>query len=127
MTEMTNVPETPDHVLKTRAPLWMMATVTGVFGLAFAYTVFSAIGALVQQASGTYPLTATGWSILIAAVVVPIIIFAGGVAFGIRRTIGEYALLLLAGFALAQVYWMNTLALMLSSGCSLVSGNPFCG
>lgn len=121
------VSENADHVLKTRSPLWMMAAVTGVFGLAFAYTVFSAVGALMQQAGGEYPLTATGWTVLIAAIVVPILIFAGVVAFGIRRTIGEYVLLLLAGYALAQVYWMNTLSLMLSSGCSFVSGNPFCG
>ncbi|MBV0894613.1 hypothetical protein [Microbacterium sp. NC79] len=124
---MTDIAENSDHVLKTRSPLWMMATVTGVFGLAFAYTVFSAIGALMQQAGGAYALTATGWTVLIAAIVVPILIFVAVVAFGIRRTIGEYVLLLLAGYALAQVYWINTLSLMLTSGCSFVSGNPFCG
>ena len=127
MSDVTSVPESPHHVLKTRSPLWMMATVTGVFGLAYAYTVFSAIGALMQQATGAYPLTATGWIVLIAAIAVPIIIFAAIVAFGIRRMVGEYALLLIAGFAVAQVYWMNTLSLMLTSGCSFVSGNPFCG
>lgn len=124
---MTDIAENSDHVLKTRSPLWKMATVTGVFGLAFAYTVFSAIGALMQQAGGAYALTATGWTVLIAAIVVPILIFVAVVAFGIRRTIGEYVLLLLAGYALAQVYWINTLSLMLTSGCSFVSGNPFCG
>ncbi|GAA2527732.1 hypothetical protein GCM10009860_04370 [Microbacterium mitrae] len=127
MSDATNVPEAADHVLKTRSPLWMMATVTGIFGLAYAYTVFSAIGALLQQASGPYPLTATGWTVLIAAVVVPVIIFTAVVSLGIRRLIGEYTMMLLAGYALAQVYWMNTLSLMLSSGCSFVSGNPFCG
>lgn len=126
---MNEIDTTPasGHMLKSRSPLWMMAIVTGIFGLAFAYAVFSAIGALVQQASGPYPLTATGWSVLIAAIAVPVLIFAGIVAFGFRRTVGEYTIVLLAGFALAQVYWMNTLALMLSSGCSFVSGNPFCG
>lgn len=121
------VENSEQHVLKTRAPLWILAIVTGFFGLLYAYTVWSAIASLIQQLSGDYPLTGTGWAVLIAAIVVPIVIFAIAVAVGFKRAVGEYALILLTGFALVEVYWMNTLSMMFRAGCSFVTGNPMCG
>lgn len=108
------------HVLKTKAPLWMVATVAGVFGLLFAYSVWSAVASLIKI-TGANDLSGLGWLLVILPIVVPIVVYIGAVAFGYRRAVGEFALILLAGLALVQVYWMNTIALLATSGTTYLA------
>lgn len=119
--QQDDVSTTDAHVLKTRAPLWMLGVVTGIFGLLYAYSVWSAVLALVQQANGSVPLSGVGWAVMILPIAVPVIFFGVAVAFGFRKQIGEYSLILLAGFALVQVFWMNILSFMMRNGDLLLA------
>ncbi len=91
-------------------PTWLLATVSGAFGLFYAYAVWNAVAFLVQQAGGTLGLNPFGWFVLLLAVVFPIIVFAAAFALGWRRTLWQCALIFLAGLALAAAFWLNVIA-----------------
>lgn len=101
-------------------PTWLVATVAGAFGLFYAYAVWNAVSFLVQQASGPLGLNGLGWGLLLFTAVFPILVFAGALALGMRRRVGELAVLLLAGIALVAVFWLNVVAYSLSSGGTLL-------
>lgn len=95
-------------------PTWIVATISGVFGLLFAYAVWTAISYLVQwiQAAGAagLSLSAMGWIVWIAAVAMPIAVFALAFSLGRRRGPLTLTLFLLAGLALVAVFWLDVLA-----------------
>ena len=120
MTEKTAKAEKP---AKTSAlPRWLVLTITGFFGLLYAYFVWAAISFLVSQAIGPLGLNGMGWFVLLLAVVFPIAVFAGGVALGSRRPAVPFLLIMLAGLGLVGVFWLNILAYAYSNGASLVGG-----
>lgn len=103
-------------------PTWLAATVAGGFGLFYAYAVWNAVAYLIAQASGPLGLNGLGWAVLLLAAVFPIVVFAAGLAIGLRRPAGHFALALLAGLGLVAVFWLNVLAYSVAGGASLVGG-----
>ncbi|MFS0714830.1 hypothetical protein ABC195_13200 [Microbacterium sp. 2P01SA-2] len=105
VTETQEVPRTP--------AVWRVTTVAGAFGLFYAYAVWAAVPLVIAASPGR---TAVGWVAVIAAVVLPIVIFAAAFALGWRRRSGAFALILLAGLGLSAVFFMNVLSFALTSG-----------
>jgi len=91
-------------------PTWLTATIAGAFGLFYAYSVWNAIGNLVQAAQLPTGLNALGWFIWIFATAFPILIFAVGFALGRRRPPHHFFLIMLTGLALVAVFWLNVVA-----------------
>lgn len=104
MSERT--PALVDRVMPTA----VVATIAGVFGLFYAYAVWSAVALTVVRANDILGLNALGWVIMIFGVVFPIIAFAIALALGWRRRAWEFALVLFAGLALSAVFWLNVIA-----------------
>jgi len=99
-------------------PVWATAVIAGAFGLFYAYMVWNAVAFLVDRASRLYPL---GWTVLLLAVVMPILVFAGAFALGQRRRAWQFALLMLTGLGLVCVFWLNVLAYSWTSGHLLIA------
>lgn len=101
-------------------PTWLIATISGVFGLFYAYVVWNAVTLLVYQASGVLGLNLVGWLVLGFAIAFPLIAFAVAFGVGWRRSAGPFALVMLAGLALVAVFWLNVLAYAYAYGASLL-------
>ncbi|WP_439592458.1 bacitracin resistance protein [Microbacterium sp.] len=96
-------------------PTWRIATIAGLFGLFYAYAVWTALDFLILQANGYLGLNGLGWFVLLFAVVFPILVFAAAFALGWRRVAWQFALILLTGLALVAVLWLNVLAFATTS------------
>ncbi|MBB2974691.1 glucan phosphoethanolaminetransferase (alkaline phosphatase superfamily) [Microbacterium endophyticum] len=105
---------------RSALPTWLIATVSGLFGLFYAYAVWNAVDLLIRQASGPLGLSGYGWFVLLAAVFFPILAFAGALTLGWRRKIGPLVLILLTGLALVSVFWLNIVAYASVYGTSLL-------
>jgi hypothetical protein len=101
-------------------PVWLIVTVSGLFGLLYAYVVWNSVTLLSYQASGTLSLNVLGWFILLFAAVFPVIVFAIAFGVGWRRRLLPFILVMLAGLAVVAVFWLNVLAYAYSSGASLL-------
>ncbi|WP_159498466.1 bacitracin resistance protein [Microbacterium sp. 18062] len=95
---------------RTVLPVWLVVTIAGAFGLFYAYAVWTALGFLGQQASGTEGLTGYGWFVLLLPVVFPLAVFGGAFALGWRRRALPFALVMLSGLTLVAVFWLDVLA-----------------
>ena len=107
---MTAETQTTDRT----APTWAIATIAGVFGLLYAYAVWSAVNYLVewQQAASAAgaSLNAMGWIVWILAIALPIALFGIALALGRRRGLVRLALFQLTGLSLVAVFWLNVVA-----------------
>ena len=92
-----------------RMPRWIVVAIATLFGLFYAYIVWSAVALLIGQATGPLGLSGLGWTVYILPIVFPLVAF--GVAFGLgwRRRAGEFALVLLAGLTLSAAFWLAIL------------------
>ncbi|MFH8250266.1 bacitracin resistance protein [Microbacterium sp. B2969] len=97
-------------VRKPALPVWLIVTIAGVFALLYAYVVWTALGFLIQQASGVEGLSGYGWFVLILPIVFPIVVFGAAFAIGWRRRAGQFALVMLTGLALVAAFWLNVFA-----------------
>lgn len=102
-------------------PVWLIATIAGLFGLLYAFVVWTALGFLIQQATGVQGLTGYGWFVLILPVVFPLLAFGAAFAIGWRRRALPYVLAMLAGLCLVAVFWLNILAYAAASPSLYVS------
>jgi hypothetical protein len=93
-----------------RLPVWLIVAIAGVFALFYAYVVWTALGFLIQQASGTEGLSGYGWFVLVLPVVVPVVIFGLTFALGWRRSVGQFTLVLLTGLGVVAAFWLNIFA-----------------
>lgn len=93
-----------------RLPVWLIVTIAGAFALLYAYVVWTALGFLVQQASGVEGLSGYGWFVLILPVVVPLVVFGLAFAIGWRRGAGQFALVMLTGLGVVAAFWLNIFA-----------------
>ncbi len=100
---------------RTALPVWAIALVCGLFGLLYAYAVWSAVGFLIQQAGGDAGLTGYGWFVLLMPVVFPVVVYAGAFALGWRRRILPLTILMVTGLCVVGVFWMNVFALAVTS------------
>lgn len=115
--------DTPTPGSTRRAPIlpvWIVATIAGIFGLLYAYVVWNAATLLAYQASGVLGINGLGWLVLLLAVLFPIVIFAIAFAVGYRRRALPFAAILLTGLALVAVFWMSILAYAYAYGGSLL-------
>lgn len=96
-------------------PTWRTVAIAAVFGLFYAYLVWSAVDLLVRQATGPLGLNGLGWFVHILPIVFPMIAFAVAFVLGWRRSAGPFALVLLTGLAVAAVFWTNILAYAVTS------------
>ncbi len=101
-------------------PTWVVVTISGFFGLFYAYALWNAVDFLISQASGTLGLNGYGWFVLLLAVVFPAIAFGVAFAIGWRRSWWQFALVLLAGLGLVAVFWLNIVAYSATSGASML-------
>lgn len=96
-------------------PLWLTATIAVLFGLLYAYDVWEALRDLVGMTMLVGDLgvsfAGVGIGILIAALLVPLLVF--GIAFWLGRRRGPLAqvVLLLAGYAFVQVLTLDLSAI----------------
>ncbi len=112
-----SAPEADDDVVSAHraTPLWLAAIITVVFGLLYAYDVWEAVGNLVglnMQAS-TLGVSLSGWGIalLVAAILMPLVVFGLAYWLGRRRGPAAQALLFLVGYAVVQVLTLDVAAL----------------
>lgn len=101
-------------------PTWLIVTLSVLFGLFYAYVVWNAVEFLIAQASGTVPLNAYGWFVLLFAVVFPLLAFGAAFGIGWRRTWWEFSLVLLTGLAVTAVFWLDVIAYSATSGSSML-------
>jgi hypothetical protein len=104
--------ETTTNASPRRAalPVGLIATIAGLFGLFYAWAVWTAVSFLAQQATGVEGLTGYGWFVLLLPVVFPVLVFAGAFALGWRRRVLPFVLVLLTGLAIVAVFWLDVLA-----------------
>jgi hypothetical protein len=95
---------------RTAMPVWLIATISGLAALLYAYVFWAALGFLIQQAGGSQGLSGYGWFVLILPVVFPVVVFAIAFAIGWRRNALALSLLLLTGLALVAVFWLDVFA-----------------
>ncbi|MBB5641726.1 hypothetical protein [Cryobacterium roopkundense] len=98
---MTDVTETA-LATRRRTPAWLAVTIAVLFGLFYAYDVWEAVGNLVGLLSTVQSLdtqfSAFGWVVLIGAIIVPVVLFAG--AFWLGRARAPLGQVLLYGVGL---------------------------
>ncbi|MDU0368291.1 bacitracin resistance protein [Microbacterium sp. NPDC089180] len=87
-------------------PTWVVVAIAGLFGLFYAYVVWSAVALLITQATGPLGLNTLGWVVYILPIVFPLLAFAVAFAIGARRAAGEFALAMLAGLTLSAAFWL---------------------
>ncbi|RXZ49728.1 bacitracin resistance protein [Agromyces binzhouensis] len=98
-----------------RTPFWLELALAIAFGLFFAYDAWEAVGNLVgiagvASALGT-TLSATGWIVLILAILLPVALFAIAFLLGRRRSAPVQAALYLAGLAVSALLYLDILLL----------------
>jgi hypothetical protein len=105
-----------------RIPFWLEVALAIAFGLFFAYDAWEAVGNLVGIASlastlGT-SITGLGWVVLIAAILLPILLFAIAFLVGRRRPAVVQAALYLCGLAVSAALYLD-IVLMFGPGALL--------
>lgn len=90
-----------------KAPHWLRSIVIGLAGLLYSYAIWNALAHLVSLAQSG--LTGTGWLVLVFGVVFPALVFGFAYVIGRRRSVGELALVLLAGLGIVAVFWLSLL------------------
>lgn len=112
MTENEVTPEVSKTDNKRRYG-WLSLTIAAVFGLFYAYDVWEAVGNLigVPKVYDGLGLTAqTPWILLVAALIIPIVVYGLVLLLGLRRNAGERAILLLTGLAVSNALALATVA-----------------
>ena len=93
---------------------WLGLTLAALFGLFYAYDVWEAVGNLVgvpHYYESVGFAASTPWALLIAALVFPFVIFIIVFVLGIRRNVGEKALLFITGLAVSNALALSTIGL----------------
>ncbi|BDZ56058.1 bacitracin resistance protein [Agromyces marinus] len=98
-----------------RTPFWLELVLAIGFGLFYAYDAWEAVGNLVGVGGiaadlGT-TLSATGWVVLIIAVLLPVAIFGVAFLLGRRRSAFLQSALYLAGLAVSAVLYLDVVQL----------------
>ena len=108
-----------DATVPRRNPTWLVAVISGLTGLFYAYAVWNAVGNLI--AAVPLGLNGLGWFLWIFAVLFPILAFAAAFAIGYRRPPHHFLLVMITGLALTAVFWLNVVAYTTLNTASLLS------
>ena len=96
-----------DTTRRTVTPLWLAVTIAVLFGVLYAYDVWEAVRDLVGMSLmiGDLGVSFAGWglALLIAALVMPILVYVLAFWLGYRRGPLAQVMLFLTGYALVQV------------------------
>lgn len=87
-------------------PTFVVVTITGLFGLFYAFVVWSSVALLIQQVNGPLGLNGLGWFVYILPIVFPLVAFGVAFAIGARRRAGEFSLALLTGLTVSAAFWL---------------------
>lgn len=105
-----------------RTPFWLEIALAIAFGLFFAYDAWEAVGNLVGVAdlagSLETSISGLGWVVLIAAILLPVALFAAAFLLGRRRSAVVQAALYLTGLAVSALLYLDIL-LMFGVGALL--------
>ena len=106
-------PEAEAPAPARRTPFWLELTLAIGFGLFFAYDAWEGVGNLIGMggvaASLETSITGLGWVVLIAAILLPVVLFAVAFLLGRRRTAVVQAMLYLTGLAVSAVLYLDIL------------------
>jgi len=109
-TDSTVVPETPVTSLR-RTPAWLAIALAVLFGLFYAYDAWEAVGNLVGLSLNVQSLdtqfSAFGWTVLIGAIVMPVLLFAAAFWLGRSRSPFGQVLLYTAGLCASAVVTLD--------------------
>jgi hypothetical protein len=96
-----------------RTPFWIELTLAIGFGLFFAYDAWEAVSNLIGMAQVASALetsiSGVGWLVLIAAILLPIALFAIAFLLGRRRAAVVQAVLYLCGLAVSAALYLDIL------------------
>jgi hypothetical protein len=116
------IEERRDAASARRTPFWLEIAFAVVFGLFFAYDAWEAVGNLVGLSTYASALDTTltplGWVLLIAAILLPVGLFAGAFVLGRRRSPLMQVGLYLVALAVSAVLYLD-LVLLLGPGALL--------
>ncbi|MCC4249362.1 MULTISPECIES: bacitracin resistance protein [Microbacterium] len=87
-------------------PTFVVVTIAGLFGLFYAFVVWSSVALLIQQVNGPLGLNGLGWFVYILPIVFPLVAFGVAFAIGARRRAGEFSLALLTGLTVSAAFWL---------------------
>ena len=87
-------------------PTFVVVTIAGLFGLFYAFVVWSSVALLIQQVNGPLGLNGLGWFVYILPIVFPLVAFGVAFAIGARRRAGEFSLELLTGLTVSAAFWL---------------------
>lgn len=93
---------------------WLSLVIAALFGLLYAYDVWEAIGNLIGIPEIYDRLgfaASTPWPLLIAGLFIPVVVCVIAFLIGLRRNLGEKALLLLTGLAVSNGLTLGTIGL----------------
>ena len=104
----------PPAAKRGKTPTWLVAAISGVAGLFYAYAVWNALGNLIATlgvfSDAGLTLNALGWFIWIFAAVFPLLVWGAAFALAYRRAPHELLLVMITGLALVAVFWLNVVA-----------------
>lgn len=105
-------------------PTWLVATISALVGLFYAYAVWNAIGNLIESVAffgeNGLALNGLGWFVWIFAAVFPLLVWGAAFALGYRRPAHELLLIMIGGLALVAVFWLNVVAFTTLNTSSMV-------
>ncbi|GAA3870786.1 hypothetical protein GCM10022381_12400 [Leifsonia kafniensis] len=100
---------------RSRTPRWITIALAVLFGLFYVYDMWEAIGNLVglnltAQSLDTQ-LSGFGWTVLIFAVLMPLLVFTIAFVVGRRRSAGAQAVIFFVGLCLVAVLSIDILVM----------------
>ncbi|MTE22927.1 hypothetical protein [Microbacterium sp. ZXX196] len=106
MTEATTRP--------SGTPGWIVATISGIAGLFFAYAMWAGVSYLVVMAQTASAaggsLTPFAWIAMVMTIALPVVLFIVAVLLGRRAGWWRLALYLVVGLGVVAVFWLNAQA-----------------
>lgn len=118
-------PRSADGPARERRPTWAVATIAGLFGLFYAYAVWSGVSQLVQSvqfaSSLDITLTLFGWVLWSLTIVLPIALFAVALSIAKNRSLSRLAVLLLVGLSIVAVFWLDATAYASTNTAALLA------
>ncbi|PRY69106.1 hypothetical protein B0I08_103312 [Glaciihabitans tibetensis] len=94
---------------------WIAIAVTALFGVIYAYYLWDAIRSMIELPA-QYELVGLGrenapWTLLVAGVILPVVVYIAALIVGARRGVAARALILLVGLGALACLSLSVIAL----------------
>ncbi len=106
--------ETPAPVVKKPALTPLSLIMAGLFGLAFAYFVYNAIGNLInlpRSYSTNGFQDAVPWALLVIGLAIPILLYVASFVLAVRRSLLDQAVIYVLGLVTASALFFGVVAI----------------